>query len=185
MKSFAMAIVILVFGAGLVMAQAGSIGVFADPAGTNCNLLDGGTGVLSVYVVHVLSNCATASQFAITTGGGFTGVKIGETYQFSLVIGNTTDGVSIAYGTQLVAPIHLVTISYVISGTSSPCSWIKVVDDPTAPPPDGPGIYMVDCQGALVRLTGGTAIVNDDGSCTCNVPAEKNTWGQIKSLYRD
>ena len=163
---------------GLSLAQAGSIGVFADPQGTNCNL-DNTSGSMDVYCVHVDTPGTTMCQFAIEIIGVAL-TNIGETSSFS-TLGNSQDGIGISYGSCLASPIHLLTITY--NGVSDPCDMIRVVDDPTAIPP---GIYMTGCSvGIDVHVaSGGAAYINNDGSCPCDVPLEETNWGRVKALFR-
>ena len=127
------------------------------------------------------STGATASQFKLQVDG-VPLTWVGDSSPFPGVIGNTSTGVAVAYGSCLVSPIHVVQATFM--GTSAACDMVRVVDDPIAVPP---GIYMTDCASPvpnLVIIPGGSAYVNDDGTCPCNVPAEDTSWGQIKALYQ-
>lgn len=167
--------------ATLAFAQVpGSIGVFADAGGTNCNILDGGSLVM-VYMVHVLTDGATAVQFRLDVSA--TGwMHLGDNITFPTKIGTSITGLSVGYGGCYVGPI---TIGYVnFFGTNAaPCTRIGIIADPTAPTGE---IEGVDCnlpQGKFFP-TGGVALVNPDGSCECNVPVNESSWGGIKALYQ-
>ncbi len=163
-------------------AVPGSIGVFADAGGTNCNVFDTG-GLVQVHLVHVHTDGATASQFMLdVSAAGWT--YLGDIWNFQTAIGNSVTGVSIAYHACLTSPIHLGVVSFL--GTSAPpCTEIRIVPDPIVA--EGQ-IWSVDCEPIPLTqkhsVPGGKAIVNGNSSCSCSVPIEEKTWGGIKALYR-
>jgi len=123
--------------------MAGSIGVYADAAGTDRNIVDTGS-LVTVYVVHKAENGATASQFAVAAPTGWTVVT--EQSQFPVSIGNVTDGISIGYGSCQSDVIHVMTITYQSPGNSAGTTF-KVVahkDDPSGM------IQVVDCNQNLL-----------------------------------
>jgi hypothetical protein len=168
----------------------GYIGIFADPQGTNCEIEEAYPGVMQVYVVHVDAPEGSASDFAVVAGPGFTGVYLGDILAApnGLAVGNAPTGVAVGYGECLQSPIHILTISYYVSGTSDPCSSLEVV-----PGNDPNGIVSVDCSGNLVVLeVGGKANFNvsqvSEGSCNCADPLspladELTTWGHVKAMF--
>jgi hypothetical protein len=169
----------LLFGASTVFAQAGSVGVFADPGGTNCNMLDAG-GLVQVYITHVNTTGATAAQFMLQPGPGW--VHLGDTWNFTTVIGTSIAGVSVAYGGCFAGTISLGLVNFFGSVAPS-CTLISIVPDPAAP---SGNIEAVDCalpDPGKMFPTGGSAIVNADGSCDCSVPVQDTTWGGVKALY--
>jgi hypothetical protein len=177
-KSLLIALTLLCISS-LAMAQAGSIGVFMDQAGTVCDL-NNSTGILFLQVVHVNSPGATACQFAVE----FVGTPLtlyGATSPYN-TIGSPLYGIAIAYGMCQISPVHVLTMT--LGGISAPCDMVKIVADPSA---DVPGIYVTDCATPVPNLltgTGGSGFLNNDGGCPCNVPAEDTSWGQIKALYQ-
>jgi hypothetical protein len=179
MKRLVLIALLVVCVAGAANAQlAGSIAVFSDPGGTNCNFVDGGS-LVQAYVYHVFHDGATASQFRIVTPGW---MWLGDNIAFAAVIGNTNVGISIGYGTCQAAPTYLGSVNY-LGTVAAPCSYISVVPDPGALTGE---IEGVDCSTPEQKTfpTGGVGIINGDGSCDCNVPVEETTWGGIKSLYQ-
>jgi hypothetical protein len=177
----------LVFAAGSAFAQMpGSIGVFSDPGGTNCDIYDFAPGLITVYVVHVNSTGATAAQFRVdnVSWGAGTLTFLGEISAYPTVIGNSQSGISIGYGACIVSPNLLLTINYFGSGLTPPCSYIKVVPDPQAIPPGN--VLVVDCgiPAAKWTATGGAMVVNPLESCLCDIPVQETTWGRVKSLYQ-
>ena len=177
-KSLLLALTLLCISS-LAMAQAGSVGIFMDAAGLNCNL-NNAAGFAQFHCVHVNSPGATACQFSVQVVGTPL-TFIGQMSAYNL-IGTAPFGVAVAYGMCKVSPIDALTATYM--GVSAPCNMIKIVADPTAVPP---GIYMTDCVTPIPNLliaTGGTGYVNNNGPCPCNVPDEDTSWGQIKALYQ-
>ncbi len=174
-------------------AQGGLIGLFVDPWGNICDIVDHcDVEIVDVLVVHKDAPGATAAEFAIEASSGFTGIYLGEEISASLptgaCIGNSQRGIAIAYGKCLYSPIHILTIRYLLCGTSEPNSYLQVVADPRALPE--PGIWMADCAWPplLHPALGGRAYFNNDGSVVCSeIPTRTRptSWGQIKALYRD
>ena len=174
-KSLLLALTLLCISS-LAMAQAGNLGVFADPAGTSCDL-----NSLTVYVVHMNSPATTASQFSLQAPPGLIHLAT-VAGTGNLLLGNALIGAGVAYGMCKVSPIYVAMIIY--SGVANPCEIITVEDDPSANPP---GIYMADCtlpNPVQFAAGGGAAYFFNDGSCPCDVPAEDTSWGQIKALYQ-
>lgn len=170
--------------AALVSAQPGRIQISADQALTTCNVADV-PGLVSVYVYHINTSGATASQFKIQQTGGAGLSYLNESSPY-LKIGDCFAGCAIAYQQCLTGPVLILTINYLGGGTSAPCGLLEIIDDPNADPP---GLYVTDCAGIppnkLIGL-GSTASIADDGSCTCPpiVPVEDTSWGQIKAIYK-
>jgi len=180
MKKALLLSLVLVFGASMAFAQAGSIGIFADNAGLSCNLSDPGPGLTPYYIVHVNTPGATACQYSAPKPACFTATYLSDTNAFPVTVGSSQTGVSVGYGACKVSPILCQTIQYFTSGTTGSCCYYPVLADPTATPP---GIYVVDCQDHLLTATGGKGIIKSGPACNCNVPAEDTTWGQVKALY--
>ena len=172
----------------LAHAQGGTIAVYADPLGENCYPLDVATGVLQVYVVHTDMDGATASSFRVKTGNEFKGVYLGEYPALDgLTYGFAYEGIMMAYGGCRVAPVHLLTISFYVTGASPKCCYFEVVENPNGSPP---GLIGIDCDFTQVEVQGGTTYVNPNGECLCSLPGdttpvEPATWSRIKSMYAD
>ncbi|MEJ2720017.1 MAG: BACON domain-containing carbohydrate-binding protein [bacterium] len=145
------------------VAQNGAICLFADPAGTDCSLTDDGPGMLTVYVVHMLTPGALASQFSAPMPLCMTGATwLSDTPVFPVTIGDSQTGVSVGYGTCQAAPIHILTINYQVSGaTETDCAyWVQT--DPTLE-----HIETVDCDLNMVYANPGRIYLNSDFGCTC------------------
>ena len=163
---------------------AGAIGVFSDPQAAACNLFDQTAGLMTFYVVHVLTSGATASQFAAPVPSCMTGAAyLGDSSPFGVVIGNSQTGVSIGYGGCLSGPIHLMTVRLFVQGLSEPCCLYPVTPDLEH---SEPKIWMVNCDFVQLEAASAYAVVNPTGACQCSsVKTEEATWGKIKSMYSD
>jgi len=158
----------------------GVIGVYADAAGTACNVVDDG-GLLQVHMLHLWINGAKASQFALDVSAT-DWTWLGDIWDFELVIGSSLGGAAISYeGCVASSSIHLGKATFIGSIAPS-CTEISIVPDPGMRPT--PRIQAIDCDDNRVFPTGGLAYVNPDPSCQCSVPVEETTWGQIKALYK-
>ena len=170
----------------VTFAQGGLIGLYVDRWGGICDIADSGIDIIDVYVIHKYTSGATASQFRVVASVGFTGVYLGEEIplQWGACIGNSQHGIALAYAHCHTSPIHILTIRYLLNGTSAPNSYLKVVGHPDPRIPD-PKLAMVDCDSNTHPVLGGIAYINNDGSADCAAtPVETQTWGRIKSLYR-
>jgi hypothetical protein len=165
------------------LGQAGYIGLYADPAATECAISDRGGSEVKVYVVHQATSGAASSEWRIAAAGGFGMTYVGETWS-TAVIGDTQSGVSASYGACLAAPILLCTVTYVSHGTSPACAYLEVVADPGSV---NGTIDVVDCSSRVVPASGGKLFVNADDSCPCGQTSGVYTtdWGRIKALFSD
>ena len=186
MKKALLLVVGMMLLASLASAQVGTIQLYADPQLAACDLID--QGVFSVYVYHINTSGATASQFSVVPRDGATVSFLGQSSPFPLTDGSAPTGVAVAYGSCLGTngPIELLTLTYVGAGTSPACSYLEVAEDPRAIPPD---LLVVDCLlPTPLQLTGNSSILrfNADGTCPCvvPVPVEDTSWGKIKALYK-
>jgi hypothetical protein len=169
--------------ASLASAQlAGSVGLFADVDGTECNIVNPGGGMVTVHILHVNHDGATAAMFQIVDGGSgwFEGAYTKPAAMTT--IGAPMTGISIGYGVPCAAaPTYLGNQAFFASVAAPACTYLSVVPHPDALT----GLIEgVDCAQTKTFPTGGVAVVNSDGSCDCSTPVEETTWGGIKSLYQ-
>jgi len=170
-------------------AQFGVIGVYTDQMASGCEIVDGGQGVVTLYVVHTLGAGAAAVVFMVQPSAGFGATYITDSHPFEVSIGDSQTGIAIAYTECLSGTIVVLGVTYLFLGTSETCSYLDVVGDPDEPhypddpvvvdcgvPPDGPNKYP---------FPGYRFMVNPDETCRCvsPLPVRESTWGQIKSLY--
>jgi hypothetical protein len=121
----------------------GSIGIFADPNGTDQDIVDTG-GLVTVYVFHKLdTDGATASAFTIAAPTGWT--LYATQVEFPLSIGNVDDGIAIAYGSCRTGSVHLMTLTYRAPGDSPAGAEFRVLPHPHTPE----HIEVVDCENTM------------------------------------
>jgi hypothetical protein len=158
----------------------GTFGVYTDVGGTDCNLQDPGTGVVTYYIVHMGTEGATAAEFQVEFNG-FTGTMLSASSPFQTVIGDPMTGMSLAYGACLPGPALVATVRFTSTSASPACASVTVV-----PHPISGQIGVVDCDGRLLVGNGKTSYFNNDGSCPCSIPSTPGTdQGKIKNIYSD
>jgi len=150
--------------------------IYSDTALTDSTIHDNVPSIVNLYVVEAGSfSGATGARFSTEPSAGFTGVWLGDVPSF-FTVGNTPTDFAVAYGACLPPPILVVTMTYQLFGTSTPCSELRIA------PADGQQLVIapdVDCF-----FTEG--VITDLGSLrvSCPVATESTTWGQVKALYR-
>lgn len=164
------------------IGNAGIVGVFDDPQATRCNVFDHAPGLMTVYIVHVLTAGATGSQFSAPMPACMTGAAyLGDTSPFPVVLGNTQTAVAVGYGTCLSGTIHVITVRYFAQGVSQSCCVYAVVPDPRA---ISGRVEVSTCDYRVIPAAAAHAVVNPTASCACgSVDVEEKTWGQIKAMY--
>jgi hypothetical protein len=173
------------------MAQYGTLGVYSEPSGCNCNVYDTLPGnLVSVYVVHRgMVQGLQGVRFIVAGGGGMTMTylaqsKVGPPLE---ITGNIVDGYNVSYGSCLTGNLLIMEIVYLGTATSATCSWLDVA---AAPSSSTGQVEGWDCDGGVVTVGGERTPVNPDATCACEmpgcqpVPVEGTTWGGIKALYR-
>jgi len=167
------------------LARSDTIGLYADPSGTNCNIYATTPFVLTnVYVVHVAPLGTSGSAFSAPTPACWAGaVWIGDQDPFCLIgCGDSQTGKMVGYGHCFVGSILVSTIMYLTQSPSEPCCAYPVLPHPSSP---GGQIEVADCDFNMGSAAGLMAIVNGNATCPCGypVPVEETTWGHVKSLY--
>lgn len=181
-------VVILNCATGTVSSQPGAVALSSDRTQLCCDLTDQIPGeTISIYVYHLFTPGATSSRFMIAQYPGVNLAYLGEVSPQPGVTGNSQTGIQISYGSCLSDPILLLTVTYIGSGLSDPCSAMEVVPDPAANPQK---ILVTDCSNppSIFESTGGSLILNNDGTCTCGcgrILVKQSSWGCIKALYQD
>ena len=146
-------------------AQSERIELYADEAGTTCQLIDSSVGFKSVYIFHNNAFGATGCYFRAEKppcwNALFMGQHINPTF---LTIGSAQTGLVVAYGACLRSPIYIGRLEYFSLGSSGPCCGYPVTAHP-----DYGRIVVVDCQ--LVEkevIAGGPVVINPTNECpTC------------------
>lgn len=161
-------------------APGGVIGLFTDIEASNCAIWDV-DGLVSVYALLTATPGAAAIQFAAPKPNCMNATWIADSNPF-LVIGDSQVGAAISFGGCVPAPVHVMTIQYVGTGTTDPCCEYPVIPDPRAPTGT---IEVVDCSNTKTFALSRSGFVNPDETCNCGVPVkvENRTWGAVKALY--
>ncbi|UCH83869.1 MAG: BACON domain-containing protein, partial [Candidatus Latescibacterota bacterium] len=168
-----------------IWATGGIVGLYADPAGTDCNFYYSGAGLVSVYVVHTYTDGATALQFSAPIPDCWTNaVFLSDTDVYPVTIGSSQTGKALGYGVCISPMVQATTINYFVQGPpQQTCCIYPVLPDPNVPSGQ---IEMVDCNNTIRYAVGGYAVLYPDASCMCergNVKVEESTWGRVKALY--
>jgi len=145
------------------LAEDGPICLYSDASGTTCNFTDSG-GMMEFFVIHQPDAGVTALQISAPVPGCMTGSTwLGDLNPY-LTIGDSQNGMAVAYGGCLTGPILVSTIQVATNGlTSSDCPY-PVLPDPNV----GSGfIEVIDCAGVMHLGTGGTAYINSALACKC------------------
>jgi hypothetical protein len=170
----------VVLCANVAFAQnAGVIGIYADPdpgPPADRAITDAG-GLVQLHIWHAGADQVTASRFKVDIGGlGWT--LIGESWDFTLVVGTGLDGVAISYEYCLSGDIYLGSLNF-FGNTAPDCSLVAIVPDPIS---TTGRVEAIDCAENKIYPIGYAATVNPDG--VCPVPVQETTWGKVKSLYQ-
>ena len=184
MKKVVFLTVALLLTASLAFGQAGSIGMFGDTAGTDCNLLDVAPGLCSYYVVFVWHSGVTGAQFSAPVPACVGAMYMSDATVWSVNIGTSQTGISIGTGQCVAAPTHLLTLNFFCQGMTPPgaCCYYPILPHPAA---TSGVVEGVDCAFQPTFPTAGVGILNGDQSCLCDVPNQDTTWGQVKSLFAE
>ncbi len=184
MKKVVFLTVAVLLTASLAFGQAGSIGIFGDNQGTDCNLSDTVMGMCNYYIVFVWHNGITAAEFSAPTPACLLAMYMSDATVWPVNIGNSQAGISIGTGSCQGAPTHLLTLNYFCQVLTPPgaCCYYPILPHPVTA---SGKIEGVDCNFQPTYPTGGTGIVNGDASCQCDIPNQDTTWGKVKSLYSE
>ena len=167
----------------------GSIMLFSDSLGTNCDLYDTSEQIQKIYVFHMYCSNpgATGSEWRVIQSGGATLTHLQDHYIIEpimyIYINNSQIGISVAYLHCAPCPNPILSISYWGFGTSAECSYLHVVENPIV---SHTGLNVTDCtepSPVVHHALGGSLVINPTAACLCDVPVEETSWGRIKALY--
>ena len=179
----------MLFATGQALSQVGTLGLYTDPAGTDCRLTDTSAGALRVYVVHDATQGASGVSFSAPTPACMIGATwVGDDRPYPVTLGSSQGGVSIGYGRCETGPTHVFTVIYFTAGTSSNCCLYPVLDNPIFP---SGRIEVTNCDTRDLHIVYGTigvvSTVNGDATCACIVRStasrHESSWGRVKTLY--
>ncbi len=189
MKRMLLTVLCVTVLASPAFAQWGNIAVFEDDQGLSCSITDNVSGLKHVFILHVNNQQGVkGSAFMIQETAGSTLQWLSATPLGTptfLVIGDAhaAPGIIVAYAQCIATPsFPILDCSYFAAGTSAACSRIQIVPAPNTAQGE---VLVIDCSDAeQVQPQNGQAIINEDGTCMCNVPVQESTWGKVKALYR-
>jgi hypothetical protein len=176
---------LLVFGALVllftspVQAQ-NKIELFADAAGTSCELLDtDGVALKVVYAIMTGTTASTGLRFKAPKPACWTGATfVGNVSQY-VSVGSSEADWSIGFGYCLQPPLVVGQINFVASGIGQPCCQMSAA-------PSFQFVYTTCLFGENPLIVGQKLTINPTAACRCPQPVavEASTWGRVKSLYR-
>ena len=186
MKTAFVLLMIAVTATAAYAQPGGRIELFADAAGSDCNILDTG-GIVEVHIWHRDIVEVFTAQYRIPKPTCWLGATWISDVTNHLIIGDTQSpsGWAPHYIECISGDIYVGKILFATTGDSFSCCQISVTKAVDGHPEfDGP--IGVDCAHELNDVGAGSAMINGDGSCPCMipVPVEKSTWGRVKSLYQ-
>lgn len=174
---------VLTIIAGILLAASSAragyweLHIYSDAALTDSSINDSSPRIVNFYVVEKGSfQGATGVRFSTEPTAGFTGVWLGDATSYYKVGSSPTD-IAVGYAACIPPPILVMTMTYQLYGTSSPCSELRIV-----PPDHSPCAYTPDMDCSFVE-----GCITDLRSLHINCPlaTEPTTWGKVKALYRD
>jgi hypothetical protein len=176
---FSSCLILLAATSAAQMYYVGTLRLYCDSLFTCTKTTDTVPRIMKVYVVHDpeggMYDLHYAATFMVAGGGGFTGTWVADAcpYPNPTLIGSSPAGITIGYGTCAV-PGHILTITYMLSGTSALDSYLEVLPDPAE---QIGRIILAPCLGFLNYCDGGRLEMNP------GVPSASTTWGRIKATY--
>ena len=175
--------------AGMAFAQGGTISLFADVSGADCNLRDAAPGLCNVFIVHVSAPAVSGSEFGVSEPTCLLAAFLSYTPIWGVDIAANPaaplQGRSVGYGGCFGSPILVGTLAYFCQALTGPCCIQGVIAHSIT------GVVSaVDCNSNPLTPTCSVAYWNPNAGCTCNVgnggctvAVHTTTWGQIKSMY--
>lgn len=171
MKRILFLSICLIVTATMSFAQSpgGTIRVYADDQGTDCNFSDQAPGLVSYYLFHENSPGASAVEFQLDLAGFEYSSWFGDSSPFGLKIGNFLEGVSISYEGCLFGTVYLGVARFMGTGTTNECHYVFVKNHPFPSISGATTPVSVDCfgTGQLMLVDGGAGIINPNEDCHC------------------
>ena len=194
-KIFILTLILLIHSIPASGQFPGWIGASSDQSGLNSIFEDNVPGLMNVYVFHHYTNAATGCRFKAPKPICMEAMYLGEAVTAPFTRrGNSQTGITISYGMCLSSPIHVLTISFFVQGTTPNCCCYFILPDHAAVPH---GIHVTDCSDPPQLMLAHTyiGIINPamnqcsehtvpESCINYSVPVENSTWGAIKSLYK-
>ena len=168
------------------------MGIYNDPDGLECSILDATVGVFSVYLVHVPDRSLGASGINVVVEIPLCALDADVS-----IFGPVVEMFPATTTTSVIDNYILVEAMYGSACAYTPTAVIRIdlfgygltqgcCDFPVYPM-DATHIEVTGCaQEAYLADSAMGAINNGTESCDCEltVPVESTSWGKIKALYR-
>lgn len=173
----------------MAFAQGGTIGLFADPSGADCNLIDAAPGLCNVFIVHVWAPAVLGSEFGVSEPACLLAAFLSYSPIWAVDIAANLaaplQGRSVGYGGCRSSPIHVATLAYFCQALTGPCCIQGVIAHSIT------GVVStVDCDSNPLSVACGAVYWNANTGCDCGIDSggctvavHTTTWGQIKSMY--
>lgn len=159
----------------------GSIGVYGDPLGSSCELLDDGSdGIRSAYIVHTGTGCKTGSSFSAPFPSCMVGpTLIADVLTQGIAIGSSQSGISVGYGNAFEGPVLVMTIFYTTQHKAKKCCPWEVL-----PNPQFGELEYTTCDVIIEEepIPGWYGIVNSKRRCPCVPQSTAFKWRKIRAL---
>ena len=188
MKRILLLTVAMLACASLAFAQGGTIGVFADNAGTNCSLTATAFST-AAFIVH-FNSTVKGVQFKAPEPMCFTGWTLlsAGVNSSAVPVGDFRNGLAMGFANCQASPLLCVSLTYydIAGGGQGGGSATACCEWPVLASAESGLIEIVDCSDALVYGTGQSGIFASSDLCPCGIsPTENSTWGKVKSLYSE
>ena len=140
-----------------------SIGLYTQPSGSTCSFTGDTPGLFTAYVVVRPVNGVSAVQFKVPLPGCLGSTFVSEvTPPGMLSIGDSQTGISVALSNCSMSPISVLELTYLRSGSTTPCCELTIEPDPAAG-----HLAASDCTFQEVPMVAITSHFNADASCAC------------------
>ena len=180
MKRLLALVMVGVLSGSVALGQGGSIGMFTDGSGTDCNMAVTPSIVVAIHLVHMRASVPVCGVvFKTTPPECFDATFVSIQGPFpETFTGTLEDGWIANYFGPVTTPVYFGVMYFATGPGTSPCCYFTVQPHPMY------GLAAWNCANGMLPATGGTLILNPNPSCTCDVPARETTWGTIKAIYR-
>lgn len=186
MKKIMLLALAVVMSASVASAQlpsgGGHIGLYADPAGSECNLVPGLYITFNIYVIHTLAPEANTSEWILVKTGNWASLLAGAPIWNGLTLGDPYVSFIITYGGCKALPYLVGTLPFTPLALPAACALSMHVA--ASPAVASGSVEAVDCQATKRLATGGMLTLNGNSTCPCEIATEETNWSRIKALYQ-
>ena len=189
MRKLSIAALLLIALTTGAVAHEGSIGMFTDMTGTDCDLTFSPFLSYDVFILYMKSdggpNGIFAAQFKVELPpAGLSIQEFVKSPDVSVTMGNVAVGISVSFSNCAGTGMDYLLIGTisVVAFTDQAMDMKIVVAEDVVNPPFAVRVIMCDEARTKHGVLGGW-FKTPNG--TCNVGVEETSWGAIKEMYRD